>query len=583
MAFDGITIAAVVRELNEKITGTRVFKIAQPEKDELIITVKKDKEQLRLLISADPSLPLIYLTKDNKANPLTAPTFCMLLRKHLQNARFLGFYQPDFERIVRIEFEHLDEMGDIRHKYLIVELMGRYSNIIFTDENDVIIDSIRHVSNAVSSVREVLPGRAYYLPQVLEKKNPLLENKDGFLNKSIGDVNKNELPVFKAIYTEYTGIAPIVAENICREAGLDRMKALKSVFESEKDLSNLWSAFDNLFTKIRNNDFAAFIFYEDGVVLDYAPIELTGYDEKVKYDDMSSLLYTFYSEKNIVSRIRQKSYDIRRVVTNAIERTRKKIQLQEKQFEDTAKRESYRIYGELLNTYGYSAAPGDKSIKVLNYYDNEEITIPLDPTISAKDNAKKYFDKYGKLKRTYEALTTLMEANKKELAHLESILTSLDIARSEEDLVQIKEELIDTGYVRRRRNLKKPKITSKPYHYVTEDGFDIYVGKNNYQNDELTFKMASGKDMWFHAKNIPGSHVIVKVKEEELPDHIYVKAAQLAAYYSAGASQDKVEVDYTIKKNVKKPSGGAPGFVVYYTNYSMVARPVIDGVKQVNS
>ncbi len=587
MAFDGITIASVVQELNEKIVGGRILKIAQPEKVELIITVKDEGKQYRLLISADPSLPLIYMTEDNKPSPLTAPTFCMLLRKHLQNAKFISFSQPDFERIVRIEFEHLNEMGDLCTKTLIVELMGRYSNIIFVDDKDVIVDSIRRVSSAVSSVREVLPGREYFLPKVIEKKNPMIETRENFLGMMRSGNESKEIdgklikptPVFKAIYMEYTGIAPLVAKSMCQSAGISLDLLISDI--DDENLDNLWKVFSEIFDKVKEGRFAPTIYYEEGVVLDYASIDLPDIGEKKQYDTISDLLYTFYSEKNIVSRIRQRSYDIRRVVQNAIDRTKKKIDIQEKQFEDTAKRESYKIYGELLNAYGYSLKDGEKSAEVLNYYTNEMITIPLDPMYSVKDNARKYFDKYGKLKRTYEALTTLMEENKKELMHLESIMTSLDIARSEDDLVQIKEELIDSGYVRRRRNLKKPKITSKPFHYISSDGYDIYVGKNNYQNEEISFKLASGKDMWFHAKNAPGSHVIVKVGDGELPDSVYEEAASLAAYYSSVKDQDKVEIDYTARKNLKKPAGSAPGFVIYHTNYSMMSTPSTMNLKQV--
>ena len=578
MAFDGITIASVVQELNEKLVGGRILKIAQPEKDELILTVKNEGNQFRMLISADPSLPLIYLTEENKPSPMTAPTFCMLLRKHLQNAKFISFSQPDFERIVRIELEHLNEMGDLCTKTLVVELMGRYSNIIFVDDKDTIVDSIRRVSSAVSSVREVLPGREYFLPKVLEKKNPMLAVKEDFLSASVEKSTEDKpIPVFKSIYMEYTGIAPIVAKSMCHSADISQDMFINDMDDSAKD--RLWSVFKSYMDTVREGSFNPTIYYEDGMVLDYAPVDLPEITERKSYSSISELLYRFYSEKNIVSRIRQRSYDIRRVVQNAIDRTKKKIDLQEKQFEDSKKRETYRIYGELLNAYGYGIENGSKSAEVLNYYDNQMITIPLDPTYSVKDNARKYFDKYGKMKRTYEALVVLMEENMKELMHLESIMTSLDIARAEADLVQIKEELIDSGYVRRRRNLKKPKITSKPFHYISSAGYDIYVGKNNYQNDELSFKFATGRDLWFHAKKAPGSHVIVKVKGEEIPDSVFEEAASLAAYYSSVKDSNKVEIDYTEKKNLKKPAGSAPGFVIYYTNYSMVASTDISKLK----
>lgn len=262
--------------------------------------------------------------------------------------------------------------------------------------------------------------------------------------------------------------------------------------------------------------------------------------------------------------------DLRKIVQTALERNVKKYDLQIKQMQDTEKKDKYRIYGELLNTYGYEAAAGDKSLTALNYYTNEMITIPLDPLLTASENAKKYFDRYGKMKRTYEALSELTREVKEEIDHLESIQAALDIALHEEDLAQIKEELIASGYIRRKGGSKKVKFTSRPFHYVNEDGFHMYVGKNNFQNDELTFKFASGGDWWFHAKGIPGSHVVVKTDGKELPDKAFEDAARLAAYYSKGRGQEKVEIDYTEKKNVKKPGAAKPGFVVYYTNYSMM-------------
>ena len=265
----------------------------------------------------------------------------------------------------------------------------------------------------------------------------------------------------------------------------------------------------------------------------------------------------------------------------ALERNRKKYQLQEKQLKDTEKREKYKVYGELIHTYGYGLEEGAEKLEALNYYTNEMVTIPLDKQLDAMENAKKYFDKYNKLKRTYEALSTLIEETKTEIAHLESIAASMDIAQTEDDLVQIKEELVEFGYIKRKKTDKKAKIKSKPFHYVSSDGYDIYVGKNNYQNDELTFKFATGNDWWFHAKGMPGSHVIVKSNNEELPDRTFEEAGMLAAYYSSGRDNDKVEIDYLQKKNIKKPNKAAPGFVVYYTNYSLTISPDISNLKQV--
>ena len=279
--------------------------------------------------------------------------------------------------------------------------------------------------------------------------------------------------------------------------------------------------------------------------------------------------------RDTVTRIRQKSSDLRRIVQTALERNYKKYDLQQKQLKDTDKREKYRIYGELLNTYGYELKGGETSFQCLNYYTGKEITIPLDPQLSATDNAKKHFNKYNKLKRTYEALVDLIQETKSEIEHLESISSALDIALAENDLIQIKEEMMEYGYIKKRRaGDKKPNITSRPFHYLSSDGYHIYVGKNNYQNDELTFKIASGNDWWFHAKGIPGSHVIVKTQDQKsLPDRLFEEAGALAAYYSKGRDNDKVEIDYIQRKNIKRVAGGAPGFVIYHTNYSLIAAP----------
>ena len=357
---------------------------------------------------------------------------------------------------------------------------------------------------------------------------------------------------------------------------------MSSLNEDEK--LHLFHNFEWFMTDVKENHFSPNIMYKGKEPVEFAALPYTSYEEYTvtDYDSISEVLETYYASRNIYTRIRQKSSDLRRIVTTALERNRKKFLLQQKQLEDTKKREKYRIYGELLNTYGYHLESGAKKLEALNYYTNEMITIPLDDQLSASENAKKYFDRYGKLKRTYEALTTLIEETKDEITHLESIATALDIAVSEDDLVQIKEELIEFGYIRKKRGDKKARIKSKPFHYISSDGFHIYVGKNNYQNDELTFKFATGNDWWFHAKGMPGSHVIVKTEGEELPDRTFEEAGRLAGFYSKGRDNDKVEIDYLQKKNVKKPNKSAPGFVVYYTNYSLTIQPDISGIEQLS-
>ena len=578
MAFDGITIANIVTELNQTITGGKINKIAQPENDELIITIKNQRKQYRLFLSASASLPLIYLTETNKPSPLTAPNFCMLLRKHIGSGKIIAIEQPGMERIIRFTIEHLNELGDLCTKYLIVEIMGKHSNIIFCNEEDQIIDSIKHVSAHMSSVREVLPGRPYFIPETQSKLNPFVLTEEIFQEK----IFPRPVNVAKAIYTSITGISPLMAEEVCYRAGIDGGIPTDGLEDVER--VHLAHTFLRMVDDIRDGHFEPNIIYKGKEPVEFACFPLSQYQDyrAVSYPSIFPVLETYYAEKNIVTKMRQKTVDLRKIVQNALERNVKKYQLQQKQLKDTEKKEKYRVWGELLNTYGYEVEPGAKSMEALNYYTNEMIQIPLDETMTPQENAKKYFDKYSKLKRTKEALDTLLQETGDEIKHLESIAASLDIASSEEDLVQIKEEMMEYGYVKRKNTGgKKVKVTSRPYHYISSDGYDIYVGKNNFQNDELSFKFASGNDWWFHAKGQPGSHVIVKSKNEELPERTFEEAGKLAAYYSKGRQAPKVEIDYTQKKNLRKPTGGKPGFVVYYTNYSLLIEPDITGLQQI--
>lgn len=577
MAFDGITIACMAHELQEKLTGGRISKIAQPETDELLLTVKSRAGNFRLLLSASAGLPLVYLTEGNKPGPMTAPNFCMLLRKHISGGRILSVTQPSLERILRFEIEHLDEMGDLCRKYLVVEIMGKHSNIIFCSDTDQIIDSIKHVSAQMSSVREVLPGRAYFIPDTQEKADPLRITEGNFTAL----IRKKPAKLSKALYTSLTGLSPVAAEEICAQASLDSDRAANSYEQAE--LIHLYRTFTRFLDPVRSGAYEPVIYYDGKTPVEFSCLPLTVYEHcrKETFSSVSGLLERYYAEKNTLTRIRQKSTDLRRIVQTALERNIKKYDLQAKQLKDTEKREKYRIYGELINTYGYGVEQGSKSFEALNYYTGEMVTVPLDPQIPVQENAKKYFDKYGKLKRTCEAVTKLLEETGSEVEHLRSVQTALDIALQEEDLVQIKEELMQSGYIRKRNpGSKRPKITSKPFHYISSDGYHMYVGKNNLQNEELTFQTARGNDWWFHAKGAPGSHVIVQTNGDELPDTTFEEAARLAAYYSSNRGADKVEIDYVEKKHVKKPNGSRPGFVVYYTNYSMMIDSDISGIRQ---
>lgn len=575
MAFDGITIACLKKELSDTLTGGRITKIAQTEADELLLTIKNNGTQYRLLLSASASLPLAYLTETNKPGPMTAPGFCMLLRKHLNGGKIISITQPSLERILRFEIEHLNELGDLCRKFLIIELMGKHSNLIFCREDGTILDSIKHVSSVMSSVREVLPGRPYFIPETQAKLNPLTASGEAMVSA----VCEKPVMLSKAIYTSLTGFSPILAEELCCRSCLESGRPAAALEEPERLM--LEHQLTRLLEDVKDGRFAPQIVYRGKEPVEFAAVPLTVYEDlQVRsFTSISRLLETYYASKNALTRIRQKSVDLRKIVQTALERNRKKYDLQARQLKDTEKREKYKIYGELIHTYGYGLEEGAKSLEALNYYTNEMITIPLDPTLTAQDNAKRYFEKYNKLKRTYEAVSELLTETRKEIEHLESVSQALDIALSEADLVQIKEELMECGYIRKRKpSDKKPKITSRPFHYLSSDGFHIYVGKNNLQNEELTFHFAAGNDWWFHAKGVPGSHVIVKSEGKELPDRVFEEAGRLAAYYSQNRGNEKTEIDYIEKKHVKKPNGSKPGFVVYYTNYSLVIDSDISGL-----
>ena len=579
MAFDGVVISDIVNDMRQRLVGGRIYKTYQPETDEINLVVKNLKTTFRLMLNASATLPLVYFLEENKANPATAPNFCMLLRKHIGNARIVSVSQPGLERIIVIEMEHLDEMGDLCHKKLIIELMGKYSNIIFVDDQNVIIDSIKRIGAHISSVREVLPGYDYVLPPN-DKHDPMTLTQEVFYKEILG----KPVSIEKAIYTSITGFSRLIADEICYEAGVDGNFSTDSLADVNKDA--LWKVFCGIRQRIEEGNYEPVIVYDEDEPVAFSAIPLRMYEDMTiqPFTDISDLLREYYAKKDTYSRMHQKSTDLRKVLTTAIERTSKKYDIQRKQLKDTDKRDKYRIYGELLQTYGYEIAEGDTKITVTNYYDGQEITIPLDPTLTAVENANRYFNKYNKLKRTYEASLQLVEESKQMLEQLLTLQHSMEMATSEADLAEIREEMVLAGLMKakpvKRNGVKKEE--SRPLHYVSSDGFHMYVGKNNLQNDRLTFKFANAKDLWFHAKQMPGSHVIVKLEgAEDVPDATYEEAARLAAYYSSGKTSPKVEIDYTRRGNLKKPPQANPGYVIYHTNYSMVALPDIRGIEEV--
>ena len=594
MAYDGFTVAATVQELREALLDGSIAKIAQPEKDELLLTVKCSRKMKRLSLSASASMPLCCLKEENALSPVTAPNFCMTLRKHIGGGRIRRIWQPGhtleeegLERIIAMEIEHLDEMGDLGYFRLVCELMGKYSNLILLREDGSIVDSIKHIPPSVSSVREVLPGRSYFIPDNQGKQNPKALMAAGYAAFRSA-VTERVLPLPKAIYGQITGFSPIMAEEVCTRAGLSSERSIDSL--SEAELERLYQGFCALMQPVLSESFAPNIVYEGERPVECAalPLHCLEGGEYVRRDfaGMSEALLTYYSGRAKQNRIRAKSEDIRHLLKLLTERAAKKLELQEQQYRDAEKKDKYRVYGELLNSFGYGLKGGEAELCCNNYYDNDrEIRIPLDKDLDARANAARYFERYQKLKRTQEALVPQIEAGRQTLYHLDSLSTALSMAETEADLNQLRQEMREYGFLQKKageRRLRKEELRSEPLHFVSSDGIDLYVGRNNYQNEELTFRLAEGSDWWFHAKKIAGSHVIAKTGNRELPDKTCLEAAALAAYYSKACIDDgrdlhqKIEVDYVQRKALKRVPGAAPGYVIYHTNYSIMIEPRAD-------
>jgi len=572
MAFDGLVVSAVTHELNTYLLGGRIGKIAQPEKDELIITIRNNRKNYKLLLSSMASMPKIHLTQLSKINPITAPNFCMLLRKHLVGGLITSIQQPDFERIIIIHIENLDELGEKITRKLIIEIMGRHSNIILTNQDDLILDAIKRVGAQISSVREVFPNRPYILPPKHNKKNP----KDLLTLEAFKSAISCDLPISKALYHTITGFSPSINLSLCLESQLNEACLASDL--PETDLTALYTAFTALQKIITSHTFTPLLYQDSkNQFLDYAVVPLKQYQDHqvIVGTSISQIIEDYYLEKDTQSRLRQKSSDLRKLVHTHLERGYKKLEKQNRQIKDTENREKFRIIGDLIQANLYRIQDGDAQIEVEDYYNQQAKRIlELDTRLTPVQNAQKYFNKYNKKKRTLVALTNHIKGTKAEIAHLESVQYALEHALTEADLLEVKDELMATGYLRfRQSKAKKALKKASPLHFIASTGHHIYVGKNNYQNDWLVNHFSKGGDWWFHAKNMPGSHVIVQADGEMLPDQTYEEAAGLAAYYSKGGTSEKVSIDYTLKKHIKKPAGSAPGFVIYSTNYSMVARP----------
>ncbi len=572
MALDALSIRCLVSELKDELIGARIDKISQPEKDEIVLNLRTFTKSLKLVLSASSNNPRLHLTNVSKKNPITAPMFCMLLRKHLGSGKVMDIKQIGFERIVVIDIESYNELGDLTTKHLIIEIMGKHSNIILTDSDDKIIDSIKHIDFTVSSVREVLPGRQYIMPP-LQDKTPFIDfSNDSAIPLSTPDT------LDKTLISLFSGVSSIVFREI-----VYRTFKRCDIFSNSLNTNQAATLKVNilkLVDDILNNKFEPCMVKEisTGKMLDFSAISITQYEniaEVIHFDTMNEVLDAFYSARDMQDRMKQKSADLLKLLNNLIERTAKKLIILERTLNDAKDRDKYKIKGDLITSNLYRIKQGETLVTLDNYYDGGSIDISLDATLSPSQNAQKYYKKYNKAKTAQTEAKKQYDLTIADLEYLNSTLTSLENAENTSDLSAIRNELINEGYINKKSDKKQKKPeASKPLHFVSSDGFDIYVGKNNTQNDYLTLKLANNSDMWFHTKNIHGSHTIIKLGlDKDIPERTIFEAASLAAYYSKARNSANVPVDYTTVKNVKKPNGAKPGMVIYDSYNTVYVTP----------
>lgn len=561
MSFDGIFTYAMTKELKRTIENGRISKIYQPYKNELLFVVRANGKNHKLLLSANPTYARIHLTNEQYDNPSEPSMFCMLLRKYLEGSVIEHIEQIDMDRIIVFTIRTRNELGDISVKQLIVEIMGRHSNIILVDkEKQIILDSIKHVSPAVNRHRTIMPGQAYIEPPKQDKVNPLSINHVEDVLKKI-DFNAGKLD--KQIVEHFAGVSPVFAKEVVFRAGLANRTTIPKAFLEMMD-------------EIKSEKFTPqIISYENKKAFYILDLTYLKGDSHKTFDTISELLDRFYFGKADRDRIKQQAHDIERFIQNEKAKNEKKIGKLERTLTDAEKAEKYKLYGELLTANLYSIKRGDKEARVLNYYsDNQDmLTIPLDILKSPSENAQHYFHKYQKAKNSVAVVMEQIEKAKEEVAYFDTLLQQIESATNK-DVEEIREELMDEGYLKKRfkKGPKKNKV-QKPTleHYVATDGTEILVGKNNKQNDYLTNKVAARDETWLHTKDIPGSHVVIRSKEPN--DETILEAANIAAYFSKAKSSSAVPVDFTKVRYVKKPSGAKPGFVIYENQQTVYVTP----------
>ena len=569
MSLDGTVVKNLVYEINNRVNGGRIDKIYQDDSNNLLINIRANGKRERLFISIYGS-PRMYFSEELFDSPQNPPAFCMLLRKHLENNQILRVNQYKMDRIVEIHVKSRDELGLYSEKSLIIELMGKHSNVILIDnESKKIIDSLKRVNFNLSSVREILPGLIYGEEDISQGLDPC--ETESIINL-IKDCEEN-LNLKSFFLKNFTGISPQMCEEIEFRTNIDFKKNILSLNDDEIEILN--KVFLNIFLDTKENKFVPIKIYRDGIFKDFYSIDLKELSEKdkEKIDSISSLLEEFYNSKFLRDSLGSKSKELRRAVKKHIDKINRKISNQSNELNLALNREKYKVYADLISSNFHRIEKGADNVTVENFYNEmEEIEIPLDSKLDGPGNASKYYKKYSKLKNAAVYLEEQISIGKSEVEYLESILLNIDFAETPDEIDDLYEELEKEGYLKKRNKNNKKKRKDSQENYIklkTEDGFEIYIGRNNRQNDYLTLKKAKKNDLWFHVKDAPGSHVILKNDNRDFSNRAMMTAAKLAAKYSSLSKSQNIPVDYTFKMNVKRHPAKKPG-LVSYTNYKTI-------------
>lgn len=579
MPLDAVCLRAVTRELDEKIRGGRVDKVYQPDRDEIVLSIRGTRGALRLMITAEPSAPRMHLIESNRENPAAPPMFCMLLRKYVQGAKIVSVSQPSLERVAVIDLDTTDELGVPVRRQLICELMGKYSNIILKGHDGRVIDAIRRVDGDISGKRQVLPGLFYREPPAQEGKDDPLTLTGAQLAARLTGGEEKKLD--KWLLSNLYGLSPLLCREIAYRALGDVSRPAGSLDEGEKQ--RLADAFDAFTDSVRAGTFRPVLLtrQEDGAVQDFSCLPIRQYEglaRLTEMDSFSDLLAAFYEKKGQAERMRRRAMDMIRTVTAARDRLSRKLSAQREELAQTKNRDEYKRMGELIAANFYQLEKGMTRAKVIDYFDEAcpEVEIRLDIRLTPQQNAQRYFKLYHKAKTAEEMLTAQIAEGEADLSYLESVLQAIDEAENERDLAQLREELVQTGVLSQKQGKNKrpsKSAVSAPFEYRTSDGFSVWAGKNNLQNDLLSMKTAYKSDIWFHTQKIHGSHVILVVDGREPTDTAMTEAAMIAAYHSKAKHSSLVPVDYTEVRNLKKPNGAKPGFVIYHVYQTAYVTP----------